>query len=594
MDADVLVVGAGPVGLMTAIELRRRGVDVVIVDERAAPAQWAKAVGVQPRTLEVWDAIGLARSALDASITLRGQLAFVNGEAVGRLDLALPDDVPYRFVALPQYETERLLADHLANLGTTVRRGCRFLRLTQDGRAVTATLADDADPLNAETTLTTSYLVGCDGAHSLVRKALGLAFEGDAFPEEYMLADVEVDWTMPAGYGVRATHQTEGVTDDLLVCIPLPGVHRYRMSMLAPDELATPRVADGEVAHGLEGGRRPELHHIQAVLDRLAPQPTTASRMRWSSVFRISHRLVDRYHVGRVFVAGDAAHIHPPTGAQGMNTGLQDAYNLGWKLALAVHGAAADGLLETYHTERHPVGEEVVGRTVRSAREGIGAGETTKEAMMLREAQLLVAYPDSPIVGDDGTSGLLGAGPRPGERAPDAGGLRQPAANFPLRLHELLRHPDHTLLLWAGDEARAAAARPIAAELAARTSGRVRSHLIVAADVAAGDVSGSSLQDADGHVARAYGFDGPGGEPTGGRSVPAYLVRPDGYVAYRSGAVDRRSPRRPPGAHHGDDLAALTASIGVADPGIALRLSADEDGGRGDERAEGCDVRASD
>ena len=155
-----------------------------------------------------------------------------------------------------------------------------------------------------------------------------------------------------------------GSTDDLLVCIPLPGVNRYRMSMLVPDDLATPKVPEGEVAHGIEAGRSPELHHIQAVLDRLSPQPTKASNMRWSSVFRISHRLVDRYGVGRVFVAGDAAHIHPPTGAQGMNTGLQDAYNLGWKLALAVHGGAADALLDSYHAERHPVGEEVVGRTV--------------------------------------------------------------------------------------------------------------------------------------------------------------------------------------------------------------------------------------
>ena len=133
--------------------------------------------------------------------------------------------------------------------------------------------------------------------------------------------------------------------------------------------------ADG-VAHGFEGERKPELHHIQAVLDRLSPEPTTARNLRWSSVFRISHRIVDAYGRGRVFVAGDAAHIHPPTGAQGMNTGIQDAHNLAWKLALAVSGHAAPGLLDSYDAERRPVGEEVVGRTVRSAREGIGADST--------------------------------------------------------------------------------------------------------------------------------------------------------------------------------------------------------------------------
>jgi 2-polyprenyl-6-methoxyphenol hydroxylase-like FAD-dependent oxidoreductase len=141
--------------------------------------------------------------------------------------------------------------------------------------------------------------------------------------------------------------------------------------MLVPDELsrAASAVAKDTVAHGIQTeGPKPQLHHVQAVLDRLAPEPTMAQNMLWSSVFRISHRLVNRYRHGRVFLAGDTAHIHPPTGAQGMNTGIQDAYNLGWKLALAVHGVAAPGLLDSYHAERHPVGEEVVGRTIRAAR----------------------------------------------------------------------------------------------------------------------------------------------------------------------------------------------------------------------------------
>ena len=536
MDADVLVVGAGPVGLMTAIELRRRGVDVVIIDQRGTSAQWAKAVGVQPRTLEIWDAVGVVRGALDASIAMRGQIVYVNGEEVARLDLTLPDEVPYRFIALPQYDTERILGDHLASLGTFVHRSSEFLSFTQDGSAVTSTVRDSSGTTTAERTLTTSYLVGCDGAHSLVRTGLGLSFEGDAFPEEYMLADVEVDWTMPAGYGVRATHQADGVTDDLLVCIPLPGVNRYRMSMLVPDDLATPKVPEGEVAHGIEAGRSPELHHIQAVLDRLSPQPTKASNMRWSSVFRISHRLVDRYGVGRVFVAGDAAHIHPPTGAQGMNTGLQDAYNLGWKLALAVHGGAADDLLDSYHAERHPVGEEVVGRTVRDAREGVGAGDADLNTMMLREAQLLIAYLDSPIVGED-DAGRLAAGPRPGARAPDATGLRQDSAGFPIRLHELLRHTDHTMLLWARNESDCAAAHALAVDVGERTGGRVRGHVIVPADASISDVSGVTLRDVDGRAANAYGFDVDTDAPQDG-SIPAYVIRPDGYVSYRTSALD--------------------------------------------------------
>ena len=260
---------------------------------------------------------------------------------------------------------------------------------------------------DGERTVRAGYLVGADGAHSTVRKGLGLTFEGAAFEEQYMLGDVEVDWSLPRGYGVRAMHQTDGATDDLLVCIPLPpsdalraSAHRrrnrYRMSMLVPADLSA-GPSEG-IAHGFEGDRKPELHHIQAVLDRLSPEPTIARNLRWSSVFRISHRIVNAYGRGRVFVAGDAAHIHPPTGAQGMNTGIQDAHNLAWKLALAVSGDAAPGLLDSYDDERRPVGEEVVGRTVRSAREGIGADSNDPDFVIRREAQLLIDYGDSPIV----------------------------------------------------------------------------------------------------------------------------------------------------------------------------------------------------
>lgn len=528
MDAQVLVVGAGPVGLMAAVELRRREVDVLVVERRDRRAPWAKAVGVQPRTLELWDSIGLARDALDASVAMRGQIAYINGQQTMQIDLALPDEVPYRFVALPQYETERLLEEHLARLGTVVNRGCELMAFSQSGDGVTATLREGDD----ERTVSAQYMVGCDGAHSVVRKGLALSFEGDAFPEEYMLADVEVDWDMPHGYGIRAMHQTDGVTDDGLVCIPLPGHNRYRMSMLVPEELATPEVAPGEVAHGVEGGRAPELHHIQAVLDRLSPQPTTARNMRWSSVFRISHRLVDSYSKGRVFVAGDAAHIHPPTGAQGMNTGVQDAYNLGWKLALAVQGLASQGLLDSYNAERYPVGEEVVGRTVRDAREGIGAGETSMEAVMLREAQLLVSYPDSPLVEDD-VNGAMTSGPQPGARAPDAAGLRQDSVSYSIRWHELLRHPNYTLLLWAQDETRWATARDLADEVARRTRDLVRCHIVAAASATVGERSGITLQDARGNLAAAYGLGSPSGA-----DPPAYLIRPDGYVGYRTSGLD--------------------------------------------------------
>jgi pentachlorophenol monooxygenase len=314
-------------------------------------------------------------------------------------------------------------------------------------------------------------------------------------------------------------HQVDGTTDDLLVCIPLHGRGRYRMSMLVPDDLSGVAPADG-VAHGFEGSRRPELHHIQAVLDRLSPEPTIARNLRWSSVFRISHRIVDAYGRGRVFVAGDAAHIHPPTGAQGMNTGIQDAHNLAWKLALAISGDAATGLPDSYDAERRPVGEEVVGRTVRSAREGIGADSTDPDFVIRREAQLLIRYDDSPIVAE-------GAG----GRAPDAVGLTRSIVTGPLRLFSLLSRREHALLLYAGEDATAAdvSAFEHAADVAGTAAhGRIEVYLIAAPGADVGSTVLPLIRDSRQDFARMYG-------PAGSSM---YVVRPDGYLSLGDIGID--------------------------------------------------------
>ena len=521
-NTDVLIAGAGPIGLTAAIELVRRGIDCRIVDPLLEPPQYAKAVGVQPRTLEVFEGMGVLRRILDAATQMHGQIVYVNGEKTAQLDMTLPDDIPFGFIAIPQYATERILREELAMRGVRVERGVRLTGFTQDDDGVTATFAGDT----GEQTVRAVYLVGADGAHSIVRKTLGLSFEGAAFEEQYMLGDVEVDWAMPRGYAVRAMHQTDGKTDDLLVCIPLPGRGRYRMSMLVPDELSAAPTAG--VAHGFEGDRKPELHHIQAVLDRLSPEPTTARNLRWASVFRISHRIVDSYGRGRVFVAGDAAHIHPPTGAQGMNTGIQDAHNLAWKLALAIDGHAAAGLLDSYDAERRPVGEEVVGRTVRSAREGIGADSTDPDYVIRREAQLLINYAGSPIVAGaagPATSDTVGAG----GRAPDATGLTRDAVTAPLRLFELLGRRGHTTLLYAPDWSVDVATFERAANAAVDAAhGRMDVYLIAAPDA---DVTATTLpliRDAGGEFARAYQPSGPS----------AYVVRPDGYLSFAAQSVD--------------------------------------------------------
>jgi pentachlorophenol monooxygenase len=516
-EVDVLVAGAGPVGLTVGSELRRHGVECRVVDRLLDPPQYAKAVGIQPRTLEVWEDMGLVREILDAAQEMRGQIMFVNGEEVGRLEMSLPPDIPYAFMGLPQYETERILSEHLERLGGRVERGVALRGIAQDDHGVTAVL----DGSRGEEQVRARYLVGCDGAHSVVRHELGLGFEGGRFAEEYMLGDLEVSWSFPPGFGIRATHVTDGNIDDVLVCIPLPGSGRYRMSMFVPPDLA-----GTATEHGFASDRpAPTLEHIQVVLDRLAPEKVRGHDLRWSSIFRISHRLVDRYSIGRVFVCGDAAHIHPPTGAQGMNTGIQDGYNLAWKLALAVQGAAAPALLDSYHAERHPVGEEVVGRTVRHARAGFEADPDDPATVMLREAQLLLGYPDSPLVAEDGS---FDGGPRPGARALDASGLERTGTTFPLRLFELLRGTDHVLLLYAETADGLEDIREVARAALERAPHRLRAYAVLPSQLEPGWLPFGVTHDAQGNFRAAYGASG----------TCAYLVRPDGYIGYRQHSPD--------------------------------------------------------
>ncbi|MGW6910687.1 FAD-dependent monooxygenase [Streptomyces sp. NPDC054940] len=538
VDTDVLIVGAGPVGLTAAAELRRQGADCRVIDRLPARLPYAKAVGVQPRTLEIWDRMGMVRAALEVAVPMRGQVVYADGAEQARFELRLPPEVPYLFAALPQYETERIIEEHLARFGTGIERGTQLVGFTQHEDGVVSRIVTAS---GAQQELRSRFLVGCDGAHSTVRKGLGLAFEGGAFPQEYMLADVEVDWNLPQGYGVRALHHArDGRVDDILVCIPLPGHRRYRMSMLVPPELSTSGEGAGasrdSVAHGLEGGRTPRIEHIQAVLDRLSPQPTTASALRWSSVFRISHRLVDRYSAGRVFIAGDAAHIHPPTGAQGMNTGIQDAYNLAWKLTLTLEGRAHPRLLDSYDAERRPVGEEVVERTVRHATEGIRAAPEDMTTVMLREAQLLVAYRNSPLVAADSAqpcnSDAGPPGPHPGERAPDCHGLTAGVAATPLRLYDLLRDRGHVLVLYADTADALTGAREAAATAHRLTGDHVTAFVITPHQDTAEPIQGQTdadgrhlpvFQDGAARFERLYGIDGP----------TAFLIRPDGYLSAR-------------------------------------------------------------
>jgi 2-polyprenyl-6-methoxyphenol hydroxylase-like FAD-dependent oxidoreductase len=512
---DVLVVGAGPVGLTMAAELARHGVRSRIVEKLAAPLPYCRAIGVTPRTLEIYEQMGVLHDMVDAGVFFEG-LRLVTPD--GGRDI-VPDlsDLPYGPIGIRQSETERILAAHLAGYGITVEREVSLVELTQSGSAVEVEFAH-ADGNRERATF--AYVVGCDGAHSFVRHALGIAFEGDAFPWGFMLAEVELSPPLPRGFALRAMRPRKDDAPEMFIAIPLREAGRYRVSSLAP-----PDATAGGSDHGLQTERPgPDIAAIQAIADRLVPEPVTVSNMSWSSFFRISMRLAAKYGVGRAFLAGDAAHIHPPTGGQGMNTGIQDAYNLAWKLSLVVQGRAPESLLDSYEIERRMVGADVVARTTEAS---VQIASERAKPHRLEDTQILLTYRGLPTVAEAVSGPVPDDAPRAGDRAPEALGLRRDHIGIPLRFFEVIAGGGHTLVVYldaAGDD-DLGSLEHLAARVKAVAGEEVRVVAIVGTDAApvqTGEVA--VLADADGGFRAAY-------RPAHGT---AYLVRPDGYVGYHA------------------------------------------------------------
>jgi len=521
-STDVLIAGAGPVGLMLAIELQRRGVDHLLIEQRSEPAYFVKALGITPRMLEIWDQIGLVREALDAGLVLRGTATLINGEVVDTQEMTF-DRSTFPFLALAQYDAERLLRRHLLGRGGAVRWGACLTGFDATDDRVRARLRD-AD--GAPRTVECRYLVGCDGAHSAVRHGLGLEYAGAALPMTFALGDVALQWELARGFAYRMLQMDGEQMTNQSVAVPIPGdPRRYRVSMAAPPECWE---ADADLS------TPPSLALLAETLAPMLPRDAALSDLRWGSFYRISHRIVPRYSYGRVFLAGDAAHIHPPVGGQGMNTGLHDAFNLGWKLALATAGRAAPDLLESYGAERHPVGLEVVERTSRrmdEAIEGTDRGESRDQ--MLLDSQVLVGYRDSRWVCEAAGTALAN-GPRAGDRAPDADGLTRPGVSAPLRLHDLLRHEKHTLLLYAGAEMGEAEGRAFAAMARDVPRDLVEVYGIAAPVARPVDRECFAwITDAGGRFQAAYDT----------AAAAVYLIRPDGMIGYRAAGSEAAALR---------------------------------------------------
>ncbi|MET9227542.1 rifampin monooxygenase [Lentzea sp. NPDC003310] len=334
---DVIIAGGGPTGMMLAGELRVHGVSVVLLERDPEPTKVVRALGLHARSIEILDQRGIADRFLEAGTThpLAGFFAGIDKPAPEKLDTKYPV-----VLGLPQPVTERLLAEHAAELGAEIRRGVTVTAFAQDDEGVTVSL-DDGTSLRAK------YLVGCDGGRSTVRKLAGIDFPGEPSRVETLLGEMEIGipWeeAMPLMLEVRKTQKRFGVgpiggTATYRVVVPAEGVNEDRAVM-------------------------PTLDDFKEQLVKVVGTDFGVHSPRWLSRFGDATRQAERYRSGRVFLAGDAAHVHPPTGGQGLNLGVQDAFNLGWKLALVVHGRASSDLLDTYESERHPVAEEVLNNT---------------------------------------------------------------------------------------------------------------------------------------------------------------------------------------------------------------------------------------
>jgi len=438
-SAEILIVGAGPVGLMLAVELLRDGVDVLLIEQMPQRSFFCKALGVTARTLEIFEDLGLEAQAIDAGVWLTGITVFNDGKLAQTMEVPTAG-LPYGALSLAQFETEQLLEEGLRRRGGAVAYGWSLTGLFEQADGVVAQL-QNLEGHRQE--VRCRWLVGCDGAHSKVRHLLNLDFAGGKFPQTFMLADLDVTWDLPRGPMYRFNQTAGKPPGTSLVAVPMHGLpQRYRLSMMVPESPGAS--AQGEAQESAP----PDLGEIIERMTPLLPAGTGLAALRWSSRYRVSHRIVPAYSRGRIFLAGDSAHIHPPVGGQGMNTGLQDAHNLAWKLTLAARDLAASGLLESYSAERRPVGLDVVENTSRALNDVIAQKINLPG---IKETQLLIGYRNSEIVADE-RSGIDPALPSAGDRAVDVDELRRPFVAHTLRLRNLIGDGKHVLLGYIGSD----------------------------------------------------------------------------------------------------------------------------------------------
>ena len=518
----MLIVGAGPTGLALGIGLRRHGINCCIIDRLEAPSPYSRALGLHARSLEIFEALDVLAPIRKASRRLKAVSVYGDKGFLFELDLTSLK-APYPWVlSCPQSEVETVLIDRYRMLGGELIRSAELLDFRQDGSGVQARIRQGAEvqTLNAE------LLVGADGVGSTVREQLGIGFNGVDYSEHFLLADVPWDaapWSNDRSHGFL---QEEG----LLLALPLPQGWRLIMAPREPPE--TPF----------------SLAPFSERLTSILGDVPDLGEPRWLSQFSVQRRLAQHFRRNRVFLAGDAAHVQSPLGAQGMNTGLADAFNLSWKLAFYLKGFGQGVLLDSYEQERRPVAEkmlygvDMLSRAslvklplLRRSRDSLlklaGSRRNISSRLLRTASQLDVHYRNSPLVtcGPEADVGWRHQGPLPGDRLPDAA-LKSVRTGHLHQLHGLLRKPVHHLLLQLS-ESPEHNERLVMYALSDRLGQecRERVHLTVIAARATADEDvpreGTTRiwRDHEGEFASAFGDQGR-----------LWLMRPDGHLAYRA------------------------------------------------------------
>ncbi|MBI3420264.1 MAG: FAD-dependent monooxygenase [Proteobacteria bacterium] len=343
---DVLIVGAGPTGLMMACQLARHGISLRLIDKQASRTHESRAFGVQAKTMEIFQNLGLAEAFLSRMQLTNKGMFFVNGKKRAEIDLTFLQNfhTPFpRFHILPQSETEIILGEDAVKHGVTIERQVELVSFADTGPEVVCEILHLTS--GKHETLQCKYIVSCDGAHSFVRETLGIPFEGAPYEQQFVLADAKVEWPYdPAN--LKFFFSATG----LMLQLPLTKTHSRLLGARFKDAV---------------GPNPPPVQEVEALARDVTCQNVKLLDAAWLSRFHLHHRAAKDYRKGRAFLAGDAAHIHTPVGAQGMNTGLQDATNLAWKLAYVVKNLAIEALLDTYQSERRRVGQILLRTTDR-------------------------------------------------------------------------------------------------------------------------------------------------------------------------------------------------------------------------------------